>query len=57
MDNKTYDKMFGMFKQLHRKEELHQLVNLVSWFKPKTILETEELQGADGIGIVFKGAM
>jgi len=39
MDDKTFDALFGQFKQLHRKEELHQLVNLVEWFKPLTILE------------------
>lgn len=39
MDNKTFDTLWGQFKQLHRKEELRQLVNLVEWFKPKTILE------------------
>lgn len=39
MDDKTFDKLFSQFKQLHRKEELRQLVNLVAWFKPQTILE------------------
>ena len=39
MDNKTFDALWGQFKQLHRKEELRQLVNLVAWFKPKIILE------------------
>jgi len=39
MDNKTFDGLWGQFKQLHRKEELRQLVNLVDWFKPRTILE------------------
>lgn len=39
MDNKTFDWLWGQFKQLHRKEELHQLVNLVAWFKPRVILE------------------
>jgi predicted O-methyltransferase YrrM len=39
MDSKTFDGLWGQFKQLHRKEELWQLVNLVEWFKPKAILE------------------
>ena len=39
MDNKTFDELWGQFKQLHRKEELRQLVNLVDRFKPRTILE------------------
>lgn len=39
MDNKTFDALWGQFKQLHRKEELRQLVNLVEWFEPYTILE------------------
>ena len=39
MNNARFDELWGQFQQLHRKEELRQLVNLVEWFKPKTILE------------------
>jgi len=39
MNDVTFDELWGQLKQLHRKEELRQLVNLVEWFKPRTILE------------------
>ena len=39
MDNETFDRLWGQFQQLHRKEELRQLVALVERCGPKVILE------------------
>ena len=45
MDKVIFDKLFDKYKPHHRREELHQLVNLLEWFEPKSILELGVLHG------------
>ena len=46
MDKATFDGLFDKYEPMHRREELHQLVNLVEWSKPHVILE---------LGVCFGG--
>lgn len=45
MDKAIFDKLFDEYEPLHRREELHQLVNLVGWFSPRAILELGVARG------------
>jgi len=45
MDKVVFDELFDVYEPLHRREELHQLVNLVEWFKPRVILELGVCRG------------
>ncbi len=45
MNEFTFDMLFDKYKPMGRREEIHQLVNLVEWFSPHVVLELGVCQG------------